>query len=37
MNLRPHIGSVFPADDVASAHTCLAAKQATGKVLLAWR
>jgi 2-desacetyl-2-hydroxyethyl bacteriochlorophyllide A dehydrogenase len=37
MNLQPHIGKVFAADDVASAHTCLATKQATGKLLLAWR
>jgi NADPH:quinone reductase-like Zn-dependent oxidoreductase len=37
MKLQPHIGKVFGADEVAAAHTCLAAKQATGKVLLDWR
>jgi NADPH:quinone reductase-like Zn-dependent oxidoreductase len=36
INLQPHVGQVFAADDVASAHTCLAMKQATGKLLLAW-
>jgi NADPH:quinone reductase-like Zn-dependent oxidoreductase len=36
MNLRPHVGKVFPAADVAAAHTFLQTKQATGKVLLAW-
>jgi NADPH2:quinone reductase len=36
MNLSPHIGKVFPATDVASAHAFLETKQATGKVLLAW-
>jgi NADPH2:quinone reductase len=37
MDIKPHIGKVFAADDAASAHACLAAKQATGKVLLSWR
>jgi len=36
MGLRPHVGKVFPATDVADAHTFLETKQATGKVLLAW-
>ncbi|MDQ1656158.1 MAG: hypothetical protein QOD41_1241 [Cryptosporangiaceae bacterium] len=36
-NVRPHIGGVFAADEVAAAHTVLAAKQATGKLLLDWR
>jgi 2-desacetyl-2-hydroxyethyl bacteriochlorophyllide A dehydrogenase len=36
MGLRPHVGKVFPAADVSSAHAFLETKQATGKVLLAW-
>lgn len=36
IGLAPHVGEVFAADDVAKAHDCLAAKQATGKVLLRW-
>jgi len=36
MGLSPHVGKVFPAADVASAHAFLETKQATGKVLLAW-
>lgn len=36
MDLAPHVGKVFAADDVASAHAFLETKQATGKVLLAW-
>jgi synaptic vesicle membrane protein VAT-1 len=36
MGLRPHVGKVFPATDVAAAHAFLETKQATGKVLLAW-
>jgi synaptic vesicle membrane protein VAT-1 len=36
MQLAPHVGKVFPATDVASAHAFLETKQATGKVLLAW-
>jgi NADPH:quinone reductase-like Zn-dependent oxidoreductase len=36
MRLQPHVGKVFPADDVAGAHAFLETKQATGKVLLAW-
>ncbi len=36
LGLAPHVGRVFPATDVASAHTFLETKQATGKVLLAW-
>ena len=36
MGLVPHVGKVFPASDVASAHAFLETKQATGKVLLSW-
>ena len=36
MHLAPHVGKVFAATDVASAHAFLETKQATGKVLLAW-
>jgi NADPH:quinone reductase-like Zn-dependent oxidoreductase len=36
MDLRPHVGKVFAATDVAAAHAFLETKQATGKVLLAW-
>ncbi len=36
MQLRPHVGKVFPAADVAAAHAFLETKQATGKVLLQW-
>jgi len=36
MGLRPHVGKVFPASDVAAAHGFLQTKQATGKVLIAW-
>jgi 2-desacetyl-2-hydroxyethyl bacteriochlorophyllide A dehydrogenase len=36
LGLRPHVGKVFPARDVASAHAFLETKQATGKVLLQW-
>ena len=36
MGLRPHVGKVFAASDVAAAHAFLETKQATGKVLLAW-
>jgi len=36
IGLRPHVGKVFPAADVADAHHFLETKQATGKVLLAW-
>lgn len=36
MQLKPHVGKVFDANDVASAHAFLETKQATGKVLLAW-
>ena len=34
--LKPHIGQVFAAQDVASAHELIQTKQATGKVLLSW-
>ncbi|MBA3819421.1 MAG: zinc-binding dehydrogenase [Deltaproteobacteria bacterium] len=37
MGLRPHVGKVFAATDVAGAHSFLETKQATGKVLLAWQ
>ncbi|CAN5734230.1 medium chain dehydrogenase/reductase family protein [soil metagenome] len=36
MELAPHIGKVFAAQDVAAAHEYLQTKQATGKVLLDW-
>lgn len=36
MGLAPHVGKVFAASDVASAHAFLETKQATGKVLLQW-
>jgi NADPH:quinone reductase-like Zn-dependent oxidoreductase len=36
MNLRPHVGKVFPAAEVGAAHSFLETKQATGKVLLQW-
>jgi len=36
MGIQPHVGKVFPASDVAGAHTFLETKQATGKVLLQW-
>jgi 2-desacetyl-2-hydroxyethyl bacteriochlorophyllide A dehydrogenase len=36
MGLKPHVGKVFPASDVADAHSFLETKQATGKVLIAW-
>ena len=35
-NLKPHVGKVFAATDVAAAHEFLETKQATGKVLLHW-
>lgn len=34
--IRPHIGSVFKAEDVASAHECLEQRKSKGKVLLHW-
>ena len=37
MGLRPHVGKVFDATDVSSAHSFLETKQATGKVLLRWQ
>ena len=37
MGLKPHVGKVFDATDVAAAHGFLQTKQATGKVLLAWK
>lgn len=36
MGLRPHVGKVFAASEVAEAHAFLETKRATGKVLLAW-
>jgi NADPH2:quinone reductase len=36
MNLKPHVGKVFPATEVGAAHAFLETKQATGKVLLSW-
>ena len=36
MQLKPHVGTVFAASDVAAAHAFLETKQATGKILLQW-
>jgi NADPH2:quinone reductase len=36
IGVRPHIGKVFPAAEVAAAHAFLETKQATGKLLLQW-
>ena len=36
MQLKPHVGKVFDAKEVAAAHAFLETKQATGKVLLHW-
>jgi 2-desacetyl-2-hydroxyethyl bacteriochlorophyllide A dehydrogenase len=36
LGLKPHVGKVFPAAEVAAAHAFLETKQATGKVLLQW-
>lgn len=36
MKLAPHVGKVFPADQVADAHHLLETKGATGKLLLSW-
>ena len=36
VGLKPHVGKVFAASDVAEAHHLLETKGATGKVLLAW-
>lgn len=36
LGLRPHVGKVFPAAEVAAAHHLLETKGATGKLLLAW-
>ncbi len=35
-HVKPHIGKVFAAREVAAAHEFLETKQATGKVLLQW-
>ncbi|MDX2087336.1 MAG: alcohol dehydrogenase catalytic domain-containing protein [Kofleriaceae bacterium] len=37
MGLRPKIGKVFAAREVAAAHDYLASKQGTGKLLLDWK
>ena len=34
--LKPHVGKVFPAAEVAAAHELLQTRKAVGKVLLAW-
>lgn len=34
--IRPYIGNVFKAEDVASAHECLEQRKSKGKVLLQW-
>ena len=36
LGIVPHSGKVFPAAEVAAAHSFLETKQATGKVLLGW-
>lgn len=36
MGIKPHVGKVFAAREVADAHSFLQTKQATGKVLLSW-
>ena len=36
MNLAPHVGKIFPAEDVSGAHEYLQTRQALGKVLLEW-
>jgi len=36
LDLRPHVGKVFPAKEAGAAHAFLETKKATGKVLLAW-
>jgi len=36
IGVKPHIGKVFPAAEVAAAHAFLETKQATGKLLLQW-
>jgi len=36
LGIKPHVGKVFAAKDVAAAHELLQTKGATGKVLLAW-
>ena len=36
IGVKPHIGKVFPAAEVAAAHMFLETKQATGKLLLQW-
>ncbi|MBK7584165.1 MAG: zinc-binding dehydrogenase [Myxococcales bacterium] len=36
MQLAPHVGKVFPANEAAAAHRYLETRQATGKVLLEW-
>ncbi|MCA9668365.1 MAG: zinc-binding dehydrogenase [Myxococcales bacterium] len=36
MSLKPHVGKVFPAQDIGAAHEFLQTKKATGKVLLEW-
>ena len=35
-SIKPHIGKVFKAQEVAAAHQCLELRQTTGKVLLEW-
>jgi len=36
MELHPHVGKVFAAEDAAQAHELLQTRRALGKVLLAW-
>ncbi len=34
--LKPRVGAVFPAEDVADAHELLASRKSTGKIVLEW-
>jgi NADPH:quinone reductase-like Zn-dependent oxidoreductase len=36
MKLAPHVGKIFPADEVGKAHEFLQTRQALGKVLIEW-
>lgn len=36
MKLEPHVGKIFPAEQVSGAHEFLQTRQALGKVLLEW-
>jgi len=34
--IKPHVGKIFPAEDIAKAHTYLEARQSMGKVVCEW-